>query len=209
MARSKASSATRDVQSSFCITPDPEAAAGRRALLGATTAGVVLAGLRDAAAQADPATARPKHGDHLIHAYGEKEGQPLQPDDLAVGGPQVLAWAKDPASGTVRSGSRLNLVLLIRMDPATLQDQTRARAADGIVAYSAICTHEQCPVADFKKEKDALHCPCHGSEFDPAKGGVVVGGPAPRALPALPVGLKDGTLVVAGNFTSRVGGVRT
>jgi Rieske Fe-S protein len=33
----------------------------------------------------------------------------------------------------------------------------------------------------------------------------VVGGPAPRPLPALPLALKDGYLSVAGPFTSIVG----
>jgi len=33
----------------------------------------------------------------------------------------------------------------------------------------------------------------------------VMGGPAPRRLPALPVKVVDGQLVVAGVFTGRVG----
>jgi Rieske Fe-S protein len=170
---------------------------------------VALAGLGVGEAAADAAAnTRPKIGDRFVHAYGDKEGEPLLVDDLTLGGPQILAWAQDPQSETVRKGSRLNLLLLVRLDPTNLQEQTRARSVDGIVAYSAICTHEQCPVAHWSKEKDALHCPCHASEFDPARGGQVVGGPAPRPLPALPIGLKDGALVVTGNFTSRVGGVR-
>ncbi|MBX6741432.1 MAG: Rieske 2Fe-2S domain-containing protein, partial [Acetobacteraceae bacterium] len=50
-----------------------------------------------------------------------------------------------------------------------------------------------------------LHCPCHASEFDPFAGGKVVGGPALRALPALPLGQDGNLLVVAGRFTSRIG----
>ena len=44
----------------------------------------------------------------------------------------------DPATGVARDGSRLNQVILIRLDPATLDADTAARAADGIVAYSGI-----------------------------------------------------------------------
>ncbi len=46
------------------------------------------------------------------------------------------------------------------------------------VAYSAICTHQQCTVA-YKGGK--LACPCHGSVFDPANGAEVVARARPRA----------------------------
>jgi len=41
--------------------------------------------------------------------------------------------------------------------------------------------------------------------YDPKSGGEVVGGPSPRALPALPLKSVDGRLVVAKPFTGRVG----
>jgi len=66
-------------------------------------------------------------------------------DDLALGGPQIQAYPAAP-DGTIRNGSRLNLVVLARFDPAALKDDTRARAAEGVVAYSAIYTHQNCPV---------------------------------------------------------------
>lgn len=178
-------------------------------MLGAATAGVVLAGLSSSDAEANTATiTRPKRGDQLVYANGEREGTPVTPDSLTEDSELTFAWAQDPQSGVVRKASRLNLILLVRLDPATLDAETRARSADGIVAYSAICTHEQCPVSEWNKERGVLHCPCHGSEFNPAQGAQVVGGPAPRVLPALPIGLQDGTLVVTGSFTSRVGATR-
>jgi cytochrome b6-f complex iron-sulfur subunit len=62
------------------------------------------------------------------------------------------------------------------------------------VAYSAICTHQGCTVA----YKDGnLACPCHGSVFDPANGAAVVAGPAPRALPEIPVKVEGGEVVRA------------
>ncbi|ABG03066.1 Twin-arginine translocation pathway signal [Rubrobacter xylanophilus DSM 9941] len=57
------------------------------------------------------------------------------------------------------------------------------------VAYSAVCTHQQCTVA---YQDGRLACPCHGSVFDPAKGAEVVAGPAPRPLREIPVRLRDG-----------------
>ena len=109
------------------------------------------------------------------------------------------------ADGVVRSGSRLNRVVLVRLDPATLGERTRALAADGVVAYSAVCTHTGCEVGAFLVEEQTLYCDCHQSKFDPRDQGRVTDGPAPRNLPALPLRIVDGQLVVAGPFTARPG----
>ncbi len=148
---------------------------------------------------------RPRSDDLLVFSEGDQEGELIKPADLVLGATQTLAWPMDPATKVVRDGSRLNQVLLLRLDPANLDETTREHAADGIVAYSAICTHQQCPVTGWNKEKGVLHCYCHDSEYDPREDGKVVFGPAPRALPALPVKLDDGKLVVAGPFLGRVG----
>jgi len=73
------------------------------------------------------------------------------------------------------------------------------------VAYTAICTHSGCEVSDWIADQETLSCPCHDSLFDPKDDARVVDGPAPRVLPALPLKLVDGKLVVGGPFTSRVG----
>ena len=91
------------------------------------------------------------------------------------------------------------------MDPANLTDDTARNAAEGIVAYSGICTHEGCDVSDWTSESRRLICPCHDSEFDPMDNGRVTEGPARRRLAALPLKLVDGQLTVAGGFTGRVG----
>jgi Rieske Fe-S protein len=114
-----------------------------------------------------------------------------------------MAWAMDPSNKTVRSGSRLNRVLLVRLDPEKLSGKTKPRAADGVVAYTAICTHTGCEVTEWVDEQ-ILFCPCHASKFEPKDGGKVVDGPAPRDLPALPLKLVDGKLAVAKPFTARV-----
>src|SRR5580765_7164307 len=111
----------------------------RRALL--------KAGIGLALGQAEPALSRPRIGDVFVKP-GDSAKTPLTPDDIRAGAPQTLAWPMDPSDGTVRSGSRLNQVVLLRLDPQTLSPETRARAADGIVAYTAICTHTGCDVDD-------------------------------------------------------------
>jgi len=118
---------------------------------------------------------------------------------------QTFAWTIDPASETVRNGSRLNKVLLLRLDPTGFDDATRERAAAGVVAYSAVCPHTGCDVTGWDADGQRLGCPCHFSQFDPKEAARVIGGPAPRPLPALPLKIVDRRLVVAKPFTARAG----
>jgi Rieske Fe-S protein len=157
-----------------------------------------------AVAQDDQATQRPRAGDFLVRV-DDATLTPLGVDDIPRGAPQTMAWAVDPASKTVRSGSRLNRILLLRLDPEKLTEGTRANAAAGIVAYTAICTHNGCDVTDWLSDEQVLSCPCHQTRFDPKSDGRVLDGAAPRALPALPLAVADGKLVVSRAFTSRVG----
>lgn len=155
----------------------------------------------------DPARSElPKKGDRLVYFMGDNEGAEIKLGELKVGDEPVLAWPFDPAKKVPRDGSRLNLVLLVRLDPASLAPEAQALAAEGVVAFSAICTHQQCPVTEWLTQTQRFRCPCHQSEYDPRHEAAVVGGPAPRPLPALPLAFADGALQVAGPFTSRVGG---
>jgi rieske iron-sulfur protein len=153
--------------------------------------------------------ARPQKADLLVVSEGEHKGEVIKPENLKLGGPPVRAWPKDPKSSVIRDGSRLNEVLVVRLDPAELDDDTRGRSADGIVAYSAICTHAACPVTGWVKgaagDKEVLKCFCHNSEFDPRQSAQFIFGPAQRRLAALPLALSDGSLVVADKFVGKVG----
>jgi nitrite reductase/ring-hydroxylating ferredoxin subunit len=153
----------------------------------------------------DAALAPPQAGDRLVIAFGDRAGMPIAPEDLGPGSRQVFAYAQDPSSGVIRSGSRLNQVLVIRLDPAILSEETRARSAGGVVAYSGVCSHTGCDVTDWDANAQRFQCPCHESQFDPADAARVVGGPAPWQLAALPLTLVDGKLGVTDSFIGRVG----
>src|SRR5216683_7626064 len=179
---------------------------GRRALCAALVGGVGLSLLRPAVAEDEKpgSEERPQPGDLFVFAEGDREGQLIAPGDVPDGGPQIPAWPMDQKTRVVRDGSRLNQVLLLRLDPGKLDDDTRARSVDGIVAYSAICTHAGCPVTGWLKaeqgDKDVLKCFCHNSEFNPRESAQVVFGPAPRRWAALPKQITDGCLTIAGTF---------
>jgi rieske iron-sulfur protein len=153
---------------------------------------------------------RPQKADVLVLSEGEHAGKIIDPQDLKLGGPPVRAWPKDPKTSVIRNGSRLNEVLVVRFDPAELDDETRVLAAEGIVAYSAVCSHAGCPVTAWMKgaagDKDVLKCVCHNSEYDPRQSAQVVFGPAPRRLAALPLTTAGGSLAVAATFVGKVGG---
>jgi rieske iron-sulfur protein len=183
--------------------PCAVAATERRALLGVGIGLGVSLAARAAGAQSDPARDRPKEGDLLVRVGAAPI--PLTPDNLPFGAGQVMAWPLDPATNVVRDGSRLNKVLVLRLDRSVLDAQTAERAANGVVAYSAICPHTGCEVVNWVADKQILDCPCHNSEYDPKAGARVISGPSPRSLAALPLRAVDGKLVVARAFIGRLG----
>ena len=93
-----------------------------------------------------------------------------------------------------RSPSSLVLVRLPTERARPAARSSPATDADGIVAYSKICTHAGCAISLYRaplfqpdEPTPALVCPCHYSTFDPATGGTVTFGPAGRKLPMLPL----------------------
>ena len=70
------------------------------------------------------------------------------------------------------------------------------RTNAGVFAYSATCTHQGCTVG-YNPAGKTLDCPCHGSTFDPANGGAVLGGPAPSPLPKYSVAIVGNSIVTA------------
>jgi rieske iron-sulfur protein len=187
---------------------DATAACGRRAVLVlALGAGLALpARSRLGAQPSDPRKQRPQPDDRFVFADGPRKGQVVTLDDLPAGSRPVAVYPKDSVSGVVRDDTRLNQVLLMRLDPASLAGDTRGRAAEGIVAYSAVCTHTGCDAWEWRPAAaSTIKCSCHFSEFELNDGARVVNGPAPRRLPALPLKIVDGAPVVAGGFVGRPG----
>lgn len=62
----------------------------------------------------------------------------------------------------------------------------------GFVALSAVCTHLGC-IVEYDPQKE-IWCPCHAAFFDLR--GNVKSGPAPRPLPAYPVAVVGGKVLV-------------
>ena len=158
-------------------------------------------------ARADDKDTRPQPGNRLVRADMEGEGaiRPLRVADIALNSKPLLAFPYAPLSKVVQDGSRLNKIALIRLDPVSLSKEMAARAVDGVLAFSAICTHQGCDVTEFLPKENALMCFCHFSKFDVSNQGSVTAGPAPRNLPYLPLAVEGGELVVAQEFSATPG----
>ena len=70
------------------------------------------------------------------------------------------------------------------------------RTKAGVFAYSAICTHQGCTVS-YNASSKHLKCPCHGAEFDPAKGARAVAGPTQTPLSKIKVAVSGAWIVEA------------
>lgn len=173
----------------------------RRRVIGIAAAG--LAAPWTLAAAAD--NTGPRRGDRLVEEDAEGAPAPLRVSDLKPGKP-MLAFPFDAAKKEVRNGSRLNKVVLLRFAEADLSAENKARAAGGVLAFSAVCTHQACDVKTWLAQEKVLVCFCHSSKFDLLDGAKVTTGPATRALPLLPLSLEGDVFVVAGAFSAQPGG---
>jgi cytochrome b6-f complex iron-sulfur subunit len=62
------------------------------------------------------------------------------------------------------------------------------RLEDGFRALSSVCTHLGC-ITRYQPDSRIIACPCHGSRF--SLDGEVIGGPAPRPLHWLEMGVSE------------------
>ncbi|HEX2052898.1 MAG TPA: Rieske 2Fe-2S domain-containing protein [Actinomycetota bacterium] len=130
-----------------------------------------------------------------------EDGQPVRAADLAVEGILTVF----PEGQTDQADSQ---TVLIRLDPSVVRPVPGREdwTADGLIAYSKICTHAGCPVGLYRVATHDLFCPCHQSTFDVLNGAKPIAGPATRALPQLPIEVDDEGFVVAkGDFSEPVG----
>ncbi|MET0288237.1 MAG: Rieske (2Fe-2S) protein [Pseudoxanthomonas sp.] len=195
-----------------CPCADKAPDNGRRSMLTGALALAALAPLAAAEAQeaAAPAAAgarasnKPEPGDKLAFMMGPKQGQQIQPADIEIGKDPTLAYPMDGASGKVLI-SKANLLTVVRLAPDQLQPASAKNAAEGIVAFSSLCTHYGCPITTLHPSQTQIVCNCHGSIFDAANRGVVTQGPATRRLAMLPLTITDGALVVSAKFDGPLG----
>lgn len=79
----------------------------------------------------------------------------------------------------------------------------------GLYAISRICPHEGCPINLYKEQSEVpypievaefpnpmLVCTCHQSVFDPAQGGKVLSGPAPRPPWSFYLVIENGKVLI-------------
>lgn len=172
----------------------------RREVIKIAVAGVALPwGLASQAAQA---AIQP--GDFLVDDDAEGTPMPLKATDLRLGKPMV-AYPLDAKNAIVRNESRLNKIVLLRLADGELDATTKARSAGGVIAYSAICTHQACDAKTWLSKEKALVCFCHSSKFLVLENGAVANGPATRSLPSIALALHGDQLVIAGAFSAPPG----
>jgi ubiquinol-cytochrome c reductase iron-sulfur subunit len=139
----------------------------------------------------------------------DEEGVHLAPTDIALGG---FVTGYPEGSDRRELGSPIVLVKL-RPDELDLPADRSDWDADGVLAFSKICTHAGCTINLFRyplyeptSPGPALVCPCHYSTFDVTTGGDRIFGPAGRALPQLPLDVDaDGRLIAGGEFSGAIG----
>jgi len=118
----------------------------------------------------------------LLAACGSSEGDE---DDTSSGstssgsGPVTVAAADVPVGG----GTILTAAEVVVTQPTKGAYQ----------AFSAICTHQGCPVDKIVDGK--IECPCHGSTFS-IKDGSPQSGPAQKPLAAKKVAVSGGQISV-------------
>lgn len=129
------------------------------------------------------------------------DGAPIKSDQLGVG-EVVTAF---PEGRTTAADSP---TLVIRYDEEKFVS-ARGRedwVADGMVAYSKICTHAACAVGLYQNVTGLLLCPCHQSTFDVNDACNPRFGPATRALPQLPIAIdSEGFVVAQSDYPEPVG----
>jgi rieske iron-sulfur protein len=145
----------------------------------------------------------PKTGDTFVFTDGPQKGQPVSVKDVVVDAPPITVQAWDTAAGAVRDSDN-STVLLYRVAPEKIPADLLPDTVEGVMAYSAVCTHLGCMLANWDPSKQFI-CPCHDALFDPLQNGKNTGGATSRTLPQFPLKAVDGKLVVADKPSGYVG----
>jgi rieske iron-sulfur protein len=141
-----------------------------------------------------------KPGDQFARVSEGVNPVAIRLTDLPPGAAIMDVMPLDPATGKVRDESRLNAVNLVRV--ANVPKGSPLEATQGVMAYSAICTHKGCKVNSWQPDQNHWRCFCHMSVFDVLANGEVVDGPATDPLPSVPLAVDaDGNITAKGDFS--------
>lgn len=176
-----------------------------KACAGLSIAAVDITANRVEAKPKKPEKIRPQVGDCLVHDDIDEGIKPILISELVLGAEQIMAFPQDSISKVVRNGSRFNKVMVMQLNPEEMDEDTLSNSVNGIVAYSAICTHQGCDVNSYLKDSKEFFCFCHLSRFNPHKAGAVTNGPAQRKLAMLPLEQVGDQLIVRKKFTRKPG----
>lgn len=183
----------------------------RRTLVAGAAAIGAFAGLQadDAEAAKAPEKTKLQPGDRIQFIKGPNKGEFLRPEHLVAGEKPIEAFPFAVEANVIRRKYRLNRLLVLKLDPSEMNEDTRARSVDGVLVFSALCTHRACTIKSWMPEERHLRCHCHLSRFAALEEGRVQDGPAKRQLPMVPLALdEEGFVVATETFTSRVGAAK-
>lgn len=154
----------------------------------------------------------PRPGNELYHTQWypgarlvTEDGRAITVDDISVDG-LVTVWPE----GFIDAPESAAVVINIGGAPIESRPGQAGfeviSGANGLVAFSKVCTHAGCAVSLFNVLSLQLICPCHQSTFNILQDCKPVFGPASRPLPQLPLGVSsDGFLIARSDFIEPVG----
>jgi ubiquinol-cytochrome c reductase iron-sulfur subunit len=129
------------------------------------------------------------------------DGRPVMGDALSTGGYMVVY-----PEGHLGAADSQVILLRFSSDVVKPLPGRESWSPNGFYAYSRVCTHAGCPVAQYEDQALILACPCHQSAFDLRNGAKPIFGPAGRALPQLPLMIDaQGHLRAQSGFKEAIG----
>ena len=143
----------------------------------------------------------PMVGDVFVHTEGPKKGSVVMLDDIPVDEFKVVMAQAATPDGKPREGDNCT-TSFVRLPADKVPADLKSESVDGLIAYSAVCTHQGCLMTEVHKSSEAVAaygiiCPCHDAIFDPAQNGKNTGGATSRTLPHFPIKSDGGKIVVS------------